>query len=257
MRARDWAVAHMLVIAAFANLGIVDRVRAAEPPSETPRQIIDALAQRLYAIGETTVSLAEALEAEKTASNKIRAYAAGLSHDGLVEPDAGGQTPLIAAAFNGFPEVVTALLESQAVRQQIDARDSRGASAWIYANMALRESLSACNPSTLKNVFAWEPLMVTQYFYAHAPENPYRAVRRALESKGAKGTPAEAKKFWVDQCKNEDVGTKEKIEGSGDVLDTAVAVGIDTLSRFLIELQQKAPGVAAPNQRTDPAGAPR
>jgi hypothetical protein len=251
--------AYICILAALATFGIPDRVYAAEPssvprqgedphPSETPHQIIVALAQRVYAIGETTVSVTQALEAEKTAAGRIREYAVGASTNGLVETDADGQTPLIAAALNGYPQVAAALLETQVVRERIDDRDRKGGSAWIYANMALRESIGACNPSVFVSVFAWEPVMVNQFFYLQAAENPYLAVRRLLESKGARGTLQEAKRFWVDQCKREEASTKEKIAQSSDVLDTAIAAGTEALSRFMVELQQKSQRQMAPSQ---------
>jgi hypothetical protein len=243
-------------ICILAAFGIPDRVYAAEPssvpsqsehphPNETPHQIIVALAQRMYAIGETTASVAQALEAEKTAAGRIREYAVAASTNGLVETDADGQTPLIAAALNGYPQVAAALLETQVVRERIDDRDRTGGSAWIYANMALRESIGACNPSVFVSVFAWEPVMVNQFFYLQAAENPYLAVRRLLESKGARGTIEEAKRFWVDQCKREDASTKEKMAQSSDVLATAIAAGTEALSRFMMELQQKSQRPAA------------
>jgi hypothetical protein len=235
--------------AAIAALGLADPGSAAEPndmprqgehaqPNEQPHQIIEALAQRLYAIGETTSSIAQALEAEKAAADRIREYATAVSTSGLIEANEQGQTPLIAAALNGYPQVVAALLESDIVRRRVDAQDSKGGTAWLYANMALRESISACNPSVLSNVFAWEPVMVNQFYYLQAKENPYRAVRRLLASKGAHGTLDEAKRFWIDQCKREDANTKERIEQSKDVLDTALGAGAEALSRFLIELQK-------------------
>jgi hypothetical protein len=208
-------------------------------PKETPHQIIDALVQRIYAIGETTVSIADAVEAEKVASQEIRAYSAGAATDGLIETNSGGQTPLMSAAYDGFPQVVTALLASAVVRQHIDDHDVLGGSAWIYADLGLRESLAACNPAVLNNVFAFEPLMVTQFYYLKARDNPYQAVRRALLSNGARGDSEQAKRFWVDHCKNEDARTKEAIERSSDVLNAATALGTEQLEQFFIQLQQK------------------
>jgi len=257
------AAASIFMLATLATFGIPGRVCAAEPasvpdqgehphPSETPQQAIAALVQRVYAIGETTGSVAQAREAEKAAADQIRQYAASASTDGLVETNADGQTPLIAAATNGYPQIVAALLETQVVKERIHDRDSKGGSAWIYANMALRESITACNPSVLANVFAWEPVMVNQFFYLQAAENPYLAVRRLLESKGARGTLEEAKRFWVKLCTREDASTKEKIEHSSDVLETVIAAGTEALTRFIVEMQQKSQHPAALNQGNAP-----
>jgi hypothetical protein len=260
--------AHIFILATLAAIAIPERAYAADPsgvpspveqpnPSQTPHQIIAALAQQVYAIGETSGSVAQAREAEKKAADQIREYAAGASTDGMVETNADGQTPLIAAAFNGYPQVTSALLETQVVRERIRDRDTKGGSAWIYANMALRESISACNPTVLANVFAFEPVMVNQFFYLQAAENPYREVRRLLESKGGGGTLEEAKRFWLDVCKREDASTRQKIEQSSDVLDTAIATGTETLARFIVELQQKSQRPAAPSQGNAPGPNPR
>ena len=229
------------LLAAFVLAAGLNVAAAQEPPSqpkETPHQIIDALAQRIYAIGETTGSFADAVAAEKVATEQIQAYEAGPATDGLVEVNSGGQTPLMAAAYDGFPQVVTALLASEVVQQHINDHDALGGSAWIYAELALRESIAACNPAVLKNVFAFEPLMVNQFYYVGAPENPYRAVRRELLSKGVRGDSEEAKRFWVDHCKNEDAHTRETIERSSDVLSATITIGTQQLAQFMIRMQQ-------------------
>jgi hypothetical protein len=192
------AARYLVVWAAVAGLGFGNTLCVADQrevpaksehplPSDAPPQIINALMQRLYAIGETSDSVAEGTEAEKTAADGIRKYTASGSTDGLIAANAMGQTPLIAAAYNGYPQVVVALLESEVVRQRINDRDNSGGTAWLYANMALRQSAFACNPGILSNVFAWEPLMVTQFFYLHAPENPYRAIRTVLKARVPRG----------------------------------------------------------------------
>jgi hypothetical protein len=225
--------------------------------TDAPLQVINALMQRLYAIGETSGSVAEGTEAEKTAADGIRKYTASGSTDGLIATTAMGQTPLIAAAYNGYRQVVVALLESEVVRQRINDRDKSGGTAWLYANMALRQSAFACNPSILSNVFAWEPLMVTQFFYIHAPESPYRAIRTVLQGKGADGTLEDAKRFWIEQCKREDARTKNRIEQSNDVLDTATKIGIEAFTQFIVEQQRKGQQPPAPTPGPAPGAPPR
>jgi ankyrin repeat protein len=210
------------------------------PPTSSPVQIIEDLRQRLYAIGETSASVAEGVMAEKTAASKIRQYVLGRSNDVLILKNATGQTPLIEAAYDGYPQVVSALLEFEVVRQHVNDRDDIGGTAWLYANMALRQSVAACNPSVLTDVFAWEPLMVTQYFYIPSPDSPYRVIRTALQNNGATGTLREAKRFWVDQCKREDSKTRARMEQSSDVLNTATHIGVVAFAHFLSEQQRKA-----------------
>lgn len=121
-----------ILLALCMSLGRPSSVCAAETPAqgsrsqppETPHQIINALMQRIYAIGETTVSFADAVDAEKIAADKIQAYRAGPSANGLIEVNSGGRTPLMVAAYDGFPQVMTALLASDLVRRQINAHDN-------------------------------------------------------------------------------------------------------------------------------------
>jgi len=242
------AAVRLALLSSLLFLGVTGRLCAAGdvPPSaetphlaDAPRQIIEALAQRLYAIGETSGSIDEALAAEKAAADQIRAYLAHNLPEGLAEVNTAEQTPLISAVYNGYPQIVSALLESKVVQAQVGDRDSKGGTAWLYANLAIRQSVFACNPGIMNNVFAWEPLMVTQYYYLHVRENPYRAVRSALESKGGRGTLKEAKDFWIALCTHADAQTIDRIKQSRDVLDGGVAVGTEAQARFLIEMQRK------------------
>lgn len=206
-----------------------------------PHQVINALRQRMYVIGETNPELARFVDAERAAAADIRAYVAGGADPaGLVERNDTGQTPLIAAAFMGYAEVVGELLKSDAVRSAIEETNNAGLSAWLSSNFASRQAMWVCAPKLFENPFAFVPLWVTQPYYTQ-PENPYRKTRRLLEAAGAKADPAQARQFWLDTCKTQSDATRKRVEAGGDLLDVVLAEGAATLARFIEENQRRRP----------------
>lgn len=206
--------------------------------SKKPHQVIGDLRQRMYAIGETNPGLERFVEAERKAAAEIRTYVLdGSDPNGLTEKNDSGQTPLIAAAFMGYSEVVSELLGSDAVRAAIDETNKMGMSAWLSANLAYRQTMWACNPKVFDAPFAFVPLFVTQPYYLQA-DNPYKKTRRALEQAGAKADLAQAKQFWQDYCKTQSEATRNRVRESDDLLETVLSEGAETLARFLVEKKQ-------------------
>ena len=204
-----------------------------------PHQIISDLRQRMYVIGETTGKLENFSDAEISAVSEIQDYVAGGDPAMLVEPDSTGQTPLMAAAYMGYADVVGELLKSDEVRRTMDDKNPKGLSAWIYANIAFRQALWACNPTVFNDVFRFVPLYVTQPYYLESSENPYRKTRRLLEAAGAKADMAQAKQFWQGNCKQQTAATRKKIQHSRDLLDTVLSEGAEILKQYSARQRNK------------------
>lgn len=203
-----------------------------------PHQLINELRQRMYVIGETTGSYSGFILEELVAAEQIRNYIhRRIDPTALVEKNESGQTPLMAAAFMGYAELVKELLKSDTVKRGIDDLNPQGLSAWLYANLAFRQAAWACNPTILDNPFGLVPLLVTQPYYQQSAESPYKTTRRLLEEGGAKADLAQAKQSWQVNCKQQTSATRKKVEESSDLLDTVLTEGGEILKRF--EAQQR------------------
>ena len=204
-----------------------------------PHQVIGDLRQRMYAIGETNPKLERFIEAEQKAVAEIREYVrGGFDSSGLIAKNDTGQTPLIAAAFMGYSEVVSELLTSDTVKGAIDEANNLGMSAWLSSNLAYRQAMWACNPKVFDDPFAFVPLFVTQPYYLQ-PDNPYKKTRRVLEGAGANADLARAKQLWHDNCKAQSDATRKRVQESDDLLETLLAEGAETLARFVTEKQKQ------------------
>lgn len=227
----------LLLILSTLLLGNFGLALGAESPKK-PHQVINDLRRRMYAIGETNPKLERFIEAEQKAAAEIREYVSGGDPSGLIEKNNTGQTPLIAAAFMGYSEVVSELLNSEAVKGAIDETNNMGMSAWLSSNIAYRQAMWACNPKVFDAPFTFVPLFVTQPYYLQS-DGPYKKTRGFLEAAGAKVDLARAKQFWQDNCKSQSDVTRNRVQESGDLLETVLAEGAETLARFLIEKQSK------------------
>lgn len=103
--------------------------------------VLKSLAERIYVAGETSGKVADMIDAEAKAADEIRQYVASGSTDGLLAKEKGEQSPLAAAAYMGYPNVVAALLTSNLVRAHINDADERGLTPWIAANFSMRQSV--------------------------------------------------------------------------------------------------------------------
>jgi hypothetical protein len=88
----------------------------AEDAPREPLAVINSLSQRIYVLGETGGNPTKMIDAEAKAADEIRLYIASGSTGGLIAEGKDEVSPLVAAAYEGYPNVVTALLTSNLVR---------------------------------------------------------------------------------------------------------------------------------------------
>lgn len=206
--------------------------QAADPQQQNPHQIIEALRQRLYAVGETTGKITDFVDAEAQASERMRQFVANNSGSaGLTEKDKSGMTPLIKASYLGYADIVSALLKDPTVIATIDGKDGNNVSAWIYANFGLRQSVVACNPTIMQNPFSFIPVAVTQPFYFS--RNPYPQVRDVLAKAGAAADMEGAKAAWSRICQKQSPQTRAKVEASADMQAVVIEEGRNALMAAL------------------------
>lgn len=194
-----------------------DTARASEGIGK-PHQLIVDLQRRMYVVGETTGRFEDLAAAELRVAADIRRWVNGFQGF-LVERNARGQSPLTVASSLGYAEIVSELLKAKNVRDSIDEVDDRGLTAWVHANLALRQTAWVCNPLVFDDPWLWAPLAVTLPYYHEAVESPYRKIRRLLEQVGAKSDPARAKRFWQGHCERQAESTRAKVEATDDLLE--------------------------------------
>jgi hypothetical protein len=205
-----------------------------------PLVVLKALADRIYAIGETSGKGAEMIAAEASAADEIRHYVSSGASDGLLAKQKTEQSPLAAAAYMGYPNVAAALLTSDVVRAHINDADDKGLTPWIAANLSIRQTLWTCNPSIWDDPFKFVPLLVTQPYYLLNPTPPYAKTRELLEKAGAASDYSKAKAFWLTICKNQSSDTKAKVQASVDLQKTVQEIGAADLTAQVLKLQKKA-----------------
>jgi hypothetical protein len=205
-----------------------------------PLAVLNALADRIYVIGETSGKVAEMIAAEASAADEIRHYVSSGSTDGLLAKEKGQQSPLAAAAYMGYPNVAAALLASDVVRAHINDADEKGVTPWIAATLSMRQSLWACNPSIWEDPFKFVPMLVTQPYYLSNPMPPYAKTREVLQKAGATSDSPKAKELWLTICKNQSSETRTKVQASADLQKTVQEVGAADLTAQILKLQKKA-----------------
>jgi len=206
-----------------------------------PMAVLNALADRIYVLGETSGNVREMIAAEANAADEIRRYVAGGSPDGLLAGEKSKQSPLAAAAYMGYPNVVAALLAADLVRAHVNDADEKGVTPWIAANLSMRQSLWTCNPSVFDDPFRFVPLFVTQPYYLSNPIPPYAKTREVLEKAGATPDMAKAKEVWLANCKKQSDEAKAKVQASTDLQKTVQELGAADLTAQIMKLQKKAP----------------
>jgi hypothetical protein len=216
----------------------VSPAASADPPRE-PLAVLNFLADRIYAAGETSGNAADMVAAEETAADEIRQYIGAGSTDGLLAKEKGQQSPLAAAAYMGYPNVVAALLTSKLVVAHINDADEMGVTPWIAANLSMRQSLWTCNPAVFEDPFKFVPMLVTQPYYISGAVPPYKKVREVLKKAGASSDMAKAKKVWLTNCMNQSAETRTKVEASSDLQKTVQELGAADLTSLLMRLQKK------------------
>jgi hypothetical protein len=216
----------------------VSAANAADLPRD-PLTVLNSLADQIYVVGETSGKVAEMVAAEEKAADEIRGYiGAGLT-DGLLAKEKGKQSPLAAAAYMGYPNVVAALLTSKLVVAHINDADEMGVTPWIAANLSMRQSLWTCNPAVFEDPFKFVPMLVTQPYYLSGAVLPYKRSREVLEKAGASPNVTKAKMLWLSTCKNQSDETRAKVQASTDLQQTVQELGAADLTSQLMRLQKK------------------
>ena len=217
----------------------VSAADAADSPRD-PMAVLNALADRIYVLGETTGNAADMVGAEEKAADEIREYIATGATDGLLAKEKGKQSPLAAAAYMGYPNVVAALLASRLVVAHLNDADEMGVTPWIAANLSMRQTLWICNPAIFSDPFKFVPMFVTQPYYLSQPTSPYTKARQVLEKAGAQSDPPKAKAVWLTNCKNQSDETRARVEASSDLQKTVQELAAANLTSQLMQLQKKA-----------------
>lgn len=205
-----------------------------------PTAVLNSLADRIYVLGETSGKVADMIAAEAKAAGEIRQYVASGSTDGLLAKEKGKQSPLAAAAYMGYPNVVAALLTSNLIRAHINDADEMGVTPWIAANLSMKQSLWTCNPAIFDNPYKFVPMFVTQPYYISNPTPPYKKTREVLEEAGVSSDMIKAKEVWLTNCKNQSDEAKTRVQASTDLQKTVQELGAADFSSQLIKLQKKA-----------------
>jgi hypothetical protein len=223
----------------FCVLILVVSPAAATDTPRDPLAVLNSLADRVYSVGETSGKAADMIAAEEEAADEIRQYIGSGSTDGLFAKDKSMQSPLAAAAYMGYPDVVAALLTSKLVVAHINDADEMGVTPWIAANLAMKQSLWTCNPAVFEDPFKFVPMLVTQPYYISGAVPPYKKVRDELEKAGASSDMTKAKKIWLTNCKNQSAETRSKVEATTDLQKTVQELGAADLTSLLMRLQKK------------------
>jgi hypothetical protein len=216
----------------------VSAANAADLPRD-PLAVLNSLADKIYVVGETSGKAADMVAAEERAAEEIRQYIGAGSTDGLLAKEQGKQSPLAAAAYMGYPNVVLALLTSKLVVAHINDADDMGVTPWIAATLSMRQSLWACNPAVFEDPFKFVPMLVTQPYYMFGAVPPYKKAREVLEKAGASSDSSKAKEFWLTNCKNQSDDTRAKVQASHDLQKTVQELGAANLTSQLMRLQKK------------------
>ena len=211
---------------------------AADLPRD-PLAVLNSLADQIYVVGETSGKAADMVAAEEKAADEIRQYIGTGSTDGLLAKEKGKQSPLAAAAYMGYPNVVAALLTSKLVVAHINDADEMGVTPWIAANLSMRQSVWTCNPAVFEDPFKFVPMLVTQPYYISGAVPPYKKVREVLEKSGASSDVTKAKEVWLTTCKNQSDETRTKVQTSTDLQKTVQELGAADLTSLLMRLQKK------------------
>jgi len=203
--------------------------------AQSAHEVIGALPDRFYVIGETTGDLAEFDAALHEAAAEIGALIDAATTESeaasLVLADGRGRTPLRLAASYGYAPLVEALLQSPTVIRSIDERDDAGLSAWDHAILAQRQSIWACRSMFSLDPFAWIPLVVSSAWYQ--ARDPYSRIRQLLERAGAPADVERPRTFWLERCDEQSAATRTAVASSTDLQATLLDAGADALAAGL------------------------
>ncbi|PRC94747.1 hypothetical protein [Solimicrobium silvestre] len=211
--------AALLPLLIFSNT-----TNAADAPRE-PLAVLNSLNDRIYVLGETGGNPTAMIDAEAKAADEIRQYIATGATAGLLADGKDEDSPLVSAAYLGYPNVVTALLTSSIIKKHINDADRSGLTPWIAANFSIQQTMWVCNPEIFDIPTKFVPMVVSQPYYASNPTPPYKEVRNVLEKSGASPDLAKAKLLWITHCTRLASEAKAKVQASADLQKTLQELG--------------------------------
>ncbi|RZJ11633.1 MAG: hypothetical protein EOP39_05855 [Rubrivivax sp.] len=164
---------------------------------------LDYLANDIHEVASRSGTWAEQRQQEQRVADAIRQLVAKAPDDpSLTGSNQSKLFPLASAAMNGYALVVEALLQSPAVRQQVNAPSLGGATPIALAQLALPLNLWACNADLLFTEFSpvIEVGRLRADYYANAPDEPFERVQRLLVEAGATVNREAMAKAWRQHC---------------------------------------------------------
>lgn len=244
-----FASARVHAALAVAGLALAGACSADVTTQASLRERMDAMAAEIGRLAQTSGDWAQQRKVEEAVAEEVRARIKADPHDpSLVDKTKGGSTVLMHASLNGYALVVEALLDSPAVRRELEASNGTGATAWALSNFAFKQAAWVCSPAALdpQNPFLASRYIIQSVYYSAAPENPYSRIRMALVQAGARPDLEAAKKAWLTNCPPATADSVAKVNDSRDLLKTLLSEAEARLARFQ---QTAASGAAANNRR--------
>lgn len=168
----------------------------AEP--ETPHQVIAWMADRIYALGET--SGGSPAEWRALDSEGVMRIVAAVEADpaSVSRTNDAGRTPLHLAAFQGHSSLVAALMRFPDARKTMEIKDNGGLRPVDHALLAFKQSFAACSPRFWNDAFTFVPIMVVQPYYQQ--RDAYKRTMKTLINRGSKPDPEMIAAFWQSNC---------------------------------------------------------
>lgn len=224
-----WTKGLVMMMAILMAVGMLSAPAWGAP--KKPQQILVALKHNLLIIGETRGDLDDFDSAVADARDELEQYIKrGGDAAALIERDPSGMTPLIAAAFEGYGDLVEVLIQQKIVRDHVDDVDAKGLTAWLYASLGLKQSLVICNPTIADNPYIFTPIKVVQLYYTKRADHTYDKARRLIAAAGAKGNMALVKSKWEALCQMQGMATRQSVEKAPDLLKWATEAGTRTIA---------------------------
>jgi hypothetical protein len=193
----------LLLTGLLTLLGCQTAAHAVPPLAKDTRLALDYLASDIRKIALEGGSWEAQRDRERQLAEAVRQRLKASPGDTMLSlPDKDGMFPLAHAALNGFALVVEALLESPAVRAQVNTVSLAGAPPLALAQLARPLTFWACDPNLL-NVQLPEVVEVgrqRETYYAAAPDKPFERIQQLLADAGATLGNGELERSWRKLC---------------------------------------------------------
>lgn len=160
----------------------------------------------------------------------------------LAEPDKNGMFPLAYASLNGFALVVEALLESPAVRRQVNTPSLAGATPLVLAQIARPLTFWACDPYLL-HAQSPEVIQVArqrELYFATATDKPFDHIQRLLTEAGATLGTDDLERSWRKFCPRSTSEASESLFRGSDPTAALTAIAERNWARHQRTQERKA-----------------